>query len=151
MKRGTYMVDSWHLDLDERRKFLGLTQETLAEMVGVSREHLGLVERGQEGVSPKLRRDIEDELKVQANLLHCKRTDCGDCKKADAPHLQIESIKEKRLTYGVSRFEVMRGIQILEDDLQDLEQGGKLRIVSTGGNRLTSFYPSTDHDVRRRF
>jgi len=115
------MVDNWHLDLGERRKFLGLTQKTLSEIVGVSREHLGLVERGQEGASPKLRWSIEQELKVQAVLRHCKQTDCSDCKEAEAPHLQIEGIKEKQLQYGVSRFEVMRGALITEDDLQALE------------------------------
>jgi len=57
------MQDSWYLDLSKRRKFFGLAQEALAKVVGVSREHLGLVERGQEVASPKLRLEIDQEHK----------------------------------------------------------------------------------------
>jgi len=91
------MTDSWHLDLDERRKFLDLTQEALAEIVGVSREHIGLVERGQEVASPKLRLDIEQELEVRAVLGHCKQTDCADCQRVRCP-------KEVLIDYVTMRF-----------------------------------------------
>jgi len=133
------MVDNWHLDLDERRKFLGLTQGTLAQMTGVSREHLGLVERGQETASPKLRWDIEQELKVQAVLRHCKQTNCEDCMEKEPPHRQMKGIKEKRLQYGVSRFEVMRGTLIAGDDLQVLESGKQIENSAYWREKIDDF------------
>jgi len=115
------MGNNWHLDMGKRRNFLGVTQGRLAELVGISRKYLNEIEGGMTEAPPKVRRDIEQELKVQAVLRHCKQTDCKDCKEAEAPHLQIEGVRGKRLAYGVSRSEVMRGTQILEDDLHALE------------------------------
>jgi len=123
------MQDSWYLELSERRKFFGLTQAALAEVVGVSREHLGFVERGQEVASPKLRLEIDQELKVQAVLRHCKRTVCGDCDVVEPPYLQSANIKEKRLSYGISRNEVMRSAHIPEDYLLALERGEQIEDV----------------------
>jgi len=133
------MVDNWNIDLEERRKFLGLTQEALAEMVGVSREHFGLVERGREVASPRLQRSIEQELKVQAQLCHCERIACEDCDEDNPPHLHIEGIKAKRLAYGVSRADIIWGIRIPECQLQALERGEQIEAYEDWREAIDSF------------
>jgi len=123
---GKHDLCDWNLGMSERRKFLGLTQEGLAKLVGVSREHLGRIEGGKVEASPEMRRDIDRELKVQAVLRYCGKTNCSDCKNMEeagrTPHMQITDIKEKRLVYGVSRAEVIKGTLISEADLSALER-----------------------------
>ncbi|MCL2842604.1 MAG: replication initiation factor domain-containing protein, partial [Oscillospiraceae bacterium] len=91
------MVENWHISVSEQRKSFDLTQETFAELVGISRVYLNQIEGGKVDVPPKLRLDIEHELHVQAALRHCKQTDCGDCQRIRCP-------KEVLIDYVSIRF-----------------------------------------------
>lgn len=131
--------DNWYKDMSDRRRFLGVTQETLAELVGISREHLVRIESEKLVVSPKIQREIDQELKVQAVLRHCKMTDCDGCKDRLPPHLQVECAKEKRLTYGVSQQEMRDGILISEADLDALERGEQVSDTAEWREQIDQF------------
>ena len=117
----------WSTDVQERRKFLGVTQEELAEFVGISRVYLNMIEGGKVEVNGELRGCIDAELKARAQLRHCEQSNCADCEplldSGSAPHLDIGDVKEKRLIYGVSRSELADASALWEDVLVKLESG----------------------------
>ena len=49
----------WSRDMQERRKFLGITQEALAEFVGISRVYLNMIEGGKVEASRDLKARID--------------------------------------------------------------------------------------------
>ena len=128
---------SWNTDTRERRRFLGMGQEDFAEILEISQAHLSKIESGKVPVSKDLEERIDKELKVQAQLRHCKQSNCEECKplldSGGAPHLQIKGIKEKRLVYGVSHTELAEVSALWEDVLARLESSepveAKLRPV----------------------
>ena len=55
-----------------RRKELGLTQEQLAEEVGISYSHIGNIERGKTKLSLQVFADISNVLKISSDYLLLK-------------------------------------------------------------------------------
>ena len=117
----------WGTDVKERRHFLGVTQEDFAELLGISQAHLSKIESGKVPVSTAMKERIDRELKVRAQLRHCVQSNCADCEplldSGDAPHLQVQDVREKRLIYGASRSELADISALWEDVLCKLEVG----------------------------
>jgi len=50
--------------ISELRKSLGLSQEKLAEIAGISKNYLGNVERGKQAVTVQILKTITDKLEI---------------------------------------------------------------------------------------
>lgn len=61
-----FLAHHWFMtNIAHYRKMRGLTQTDLAEMVGVKQPHISRIEKGDDGVSLRLYKDIASALRVE--------------------------------------------------------------------------------------
>jgi len=78
----------------ERRKALGLTQERIAEYIGVSDIHYGRIERGDRAVSLELLERIAETLDVQVTELLTGAFPDLTAKQTTEPDEFVRSVQE---------------------------------------------------------
>ena len=55
-------------DAQKTRKKMGISQEELAEIIGISRNHMGRIERGEVNISLRLATKIAKTLKIPSGF-----------------------------------------------------------------------------------
>lgn len=97
----TYMVRDFKKNFGKRVKYyrglLGLSQERLAELVGISSNTVGYIERGKNSISMAKLPALCSALQVEPYQLFLNDEFVSDINKIDQIHILLERLNSKQL------------------------------------------------------